>query len=59
MAGVVDQLDGEIVAVELQAKDGHYHQAKLPIWVFPCAVEEGLKFSINFEPDTTIVRCTK
>ena len=46
MSGTVDQIDDRKAIVELVAKDGHAHEESLPIWLFPCKIQEGTKFSI-------------
>tara|TARA_E500000331_G_C17208724_1_gene692618 strand:+ start:667 stop:864 length:198 start_codon:yes stop_codon:yes gene_type:complete len=57
MTGTVDQIEGTKVIVELMAKDGHTHEDIIPIWIFPCTIEEGSKFSIKSNKKNTIIRC--
>jgi len=57
MTGIVDQVNGQHVFVELTAKDGHAHEMNLPKWLFPCKVSEGTKFTIRMSKSTTAIMC--
>tara|TARA_A100001388_G_C28454117_1_gene350058 strand:- start:141 stop:365 length:225 start_codon:yes stop_codon:yes gene_type:complete len=57
--GTVDQVDTNQVITELVAKDGHIHEAELPIWIFPCKVEEGTIFWIKTFEDSVTITCKK
>jgi hypothetical protein len=57
MHGIVDQVDGHIAIVELVAKDGHTHEINLPLWMFPCSIQEGTGFSIDMKIDSTTIYC--
>ena len=57
MIGTVDQVKGRAVSVELVAKDGHTHEETLPSWMFPCKVEEGLRFRIVIKEKSTMIIC--
>lgn len=57
MTGTVDIISGGKADVELVARDGHYHEDNLPIWMFPCKVEEGTKFSIKITNDLMLIQC--
>tara|TARA_A100001388_G_C28696255_1_gene463847 strand:+ start:389 stop:613 length:225 start_codon:yes stop_codon:yes gene_type:complete len=59
MRGTVDQIDSSKVIAELVAKDGHIHEAELPIWLFPCRVEEGTVFLVDTFNDRVIITCKK
>jgi len=57
MSGTVDQIDGQMAIIELVAKDGHSHEVNLPLWMFPCRIEEGTKIWIKIKEDATIIYC--
>ena len=57
MTGTVDQVEGRQVVVELTAKDGHMHNTVLPLWLFPCRIEEGSKFWIEMKDDSLTIFC--
>jgi len=57
MQGTVDQINLGKATVEISARDGHLHIAELPLWLFPCEVEEGLQFYIHTGSDSTTIRC--
>ena len=57
MTGTVDQINDGKADVELLARDGHAHEEQLPIWMFPCKVEEGTRFVIITTKDSTILQC--
>ncbi len=57
--GTVDQVDTNQAITELVAKDGHTHEVALPIWIFPCKVEEGTIFWIKTFKDNVIITCKK
>tara|TARA_B100000700_G_C14614091_1_gene655020 strand:+ start:410 stop:625 length:216 start_codon:yes stop_codon:yes gene_type:complete len=57
MTGTVDQINGRAVSVELEAKDGHTHQDTLPVWMFPCKVEEGTQFTVAIKEDSLTIIC--
>lgn len=59
MFGTVDQVNNGFAQVELVAKDGHAHEESIPVWMFPCVVEEGKGFFIETSEKTTIIRCEK
>ena len=59
MKGTVDQVDKDRVIAELVAKDEHVHEAELPIWIFPCKVEEGTIFWIKTFEDSVTITCKK
>ena len=59
MKGTVDQIDSVRVISELVAKDGHIHETELPIWLFPCKVEEGTVFLIKTFEDSVTITCKK
>ena len=59
MKGTVDQIDKDRVIAELVAKDEHVHEAELPIWIFPCKVEEGTVFWIKTFEDSVTITCKK
>jgi len=59
MEGTVDQIDSDRVITELVAKDGHVHEAELPIWLFPCKVEEGTIFWIKTFKNNVTITCKK
>ena len=57
MTGTVDQIDGGKADVELLAKDGHTHEDRFALWMFPCNVVEGTKFSIKITAESTLIQC--
>jgi len=59
MNGTVDQIYGNKVTVELVAKDGHAHEESLPMWLFPCKIEEGTKFRIKTKENSITIQCDK
>ena len=59
MNGTVDQIYENRAIVELVAKDGHAHEESLPIWMFPCKIEEGTKFSIKTKQNTITIQCSQ
>tara|TARA_B100001250_G_scaffold45025_1_gene35386 strand:- start:2294 stop:2521 length:228 start_codon:yes stop_codon:yes gene_type:complete len=57
MNGTVDQINDGKADVEILARDGHSHEDRLPIWLFPCRVEEGTRFSIKMAEDLVLIQC--
>ena len=57
MNGTVDQINNGKADVEILAKDGHAHEDQLPIWLFPCRVEEGTRFLIKMTEDLVLIQC--
>ena len=57
LLGVVDQLQGQSVAVELSDSSGHVDYTYLPLWIFPCAIEEGAMFYVNRTDGILEIRC--
>ena len=57
MNGTVDQIYNSRAIVELVAKDGHAHEESLPVWMFPCKIEEGTKFRIKIKEDSITLEC--
>ena len=57
MSGTVDQINGEEAAVELIAKDGHAHTTAFPVWLFPCKVVEGTRFTISLNTKSSSIFC--
>jgi len=57
LLGVVDQIQGQSATVELSDSSGHIDHAELPLWVFPCAIEEGTTFYANMTDQVLEIRC--
>jgi hypothetical protein len=57
MNGTVDQIYDNRAIVELVAKDGHFHEESLPIWIFPCKIKEGTVFYIKIKEDSITILC--
>lgn len=57
MNGTVDQINNGRADVEIVAKDGHTHEDRLPIWMFPCKIQEGTRFSIKVTEDLVLIQC--
>ena len=57
LLGVVDQVHGDIVLVEITSPSGEYEQLHMPLWIFPCEVKDGEYFYIQNLDGITEVRC--
>ena len=57
LLGVVDQIQGESVIVELSDSSGHVQHTDLPLWVFPCAITEGDMFYVKRTAGIMEIRC--
>jgi len=58
--GIVDQVHGDIVAVELSftsEQSSISPNADLPLWMFPCEISEGSKFYFTKTNETFELRC--
>ena len=62
LLGIVDQIHGDTVAVELSltSKDNVYRtQTYLPLWIFPCEISEGSRFYFTKINERLQLRCDK
>jgi len=57
LLGVVDQVEGRSVTVEISDISGEISHIQMPTWIFPCDVGEGDVFYITKVNDVTEVRC--
>ena len=57
MLGVVDQVQGRSVHVELSTETGEIETTDLPLWIFPCDIKEGDMFYITSVDEVLEVRC--
>ena len=55
--GVVDQIQGRSVHVELSAQDGKTQVMDMPLWMFPCQVKEGDMFYFTKQEGVLELRC--
>ena len=59
LLGVVDQVQGRSVAVELSNSEGVTENLDMPLWIFPCTVTEGDFFYVEYVDGVTEIRCGK
>ena len=57
LLGVVDQVYGRSVHVELTDQAGHATITDLPLWMFPCDIKEGSMFYFTKVDDVLELRC--
>ena len=60
LLGVVDQVYGRSVAVELTSTSGSTTQVEhmdLPLWMFPCTIKEGDVFYFTKKDGVLELRC--
>lgn len=57
MVGVVDQVQGSIVQAEVTGNTFGPQTVDLPLWVFPCEVEEGDMFYFTKTNGVFELRC--
>ena len=57
LLGVVDQIEGKSVSVEITGPGASVENTELPLWVFPCDVQEGDLFYVIKNDDVMEVRC--
>ena len=57
LLGVVDQVQGRSVSVELSDSNGVTTNMDMPLWVFPCRVKEGDFFYVESVDGVTEIRC--
>ena len=57
LLGVVDQIYGHSIHVELTDETGHPTITDLPLWIFPCDIEEGSIFYFTKTDDVLELRC--
>jgi len=57
LLGVVDQIHGNSVAVELSDGAGEATNMDLPLWMFPCEVNEGDPFYFTKVAGVLELRC--
>lgn len=57
LLGVVDQVHGRSVAVELADLDNEIEHTTLPLWMFPCEVKEGDVFYFTKSDGVLELRC--
>ncbi|HIE83262.1 MAG TPA: hypothetical protein EYQ00_05150 [Dehalococcoidia bacterium] len=57
LLGVVDQIYGRSVAVELTNQDRVTEHTALPLWMFPCEVKEGDVFYFTKTDEVLELRC--
>ena len=57
LLGVVDQIEGRSVHVELSDSQGTTTSTDLPIWMFPCEISEGDMFYMVRENNVFELRC--
>lgn len=55
--GIVDQVHGELVGVELTGSDKVLSTTHLPLWMFPCEISEGDIFYFTKENGLLELRC--
>jgi len=59
LLGVVDQVQGRSVLVELSTSDGVTESMDMPMWMFPCTVKEGDFFYVENIDGVTEIHCGK
>lgn len=59
LLGVVDQVYGHSIHVELTDETGQPTITDLPLWIFPCDIEEGSIFYFTKLNDVLELRCGK
>ena len=57
LLGVVDQVYGSNVHVEMTTADGTLKAADLPLWLFPCKITEGDIFYFTKTNGVLELRC--
>ena len=57
LLGVVDQVHGGSVIVELSTSDGLTENTHMPSWIFPCEINEGDFFYVERVDGITEIRC--
>ena len=57
LLGVVDQIYGQSIHVELTDQTGHAVITDLPLWMFPCDIEEGSIFYFTKTDGILELRC--
>ena len=55
--GIVDQIHGNTVTVELSTGDGHHETIELHLMLFPCEIQESEMFHIIQADGITEIRC--
>ena len=59
LLGVVDQVHDRTVLVELSSLSGNVNNLEMPLWLFPCDVQEGDFFYVESIDEVTEIRCGK
>jgi flavoprotein len=57
LLGVVDQIHGRSIHVELTDRTGQAVITDLPLWMFPCDIEEGSIFYFTKVDNVLELRC--
>jgi hypothetical protein len=57
LLGIVDQVQGSSVFVELSTSNGEITNMDMPVWMLPCEVNEGDIFYIERNDGITEIRC--
>jgi hypothetical protein len=57
LLGVVDQVHGRSVVVELSASNGEIANMDMPLWLFPCKIKEGDAFYVEKIDGVIEIQC--
>ena len=57
LLGVVDQIHGENVQVEISGIDARDDELIIPRWLFPCEIQEGDTFHFTKRDGALELRC--